>query len=99
MLQFQRPLYPSSGSKLSLSEQLASHRTQVRELNQELAMHTNNPPNKGAKSVVWSGFREKGEFLESEVGRYSTYISVLENLITKQQSNQMVSSPLKVITS
>jgi len=96
---FQRPLYPSSGSKLSLSEQLASHRSQVRELNQELAMHTNNPPNKGAKSVVWSGFREKGEFLESEVGRYSTYISVLENLITKQQSNQMVSSPLKVITS
>lgn len=96
---FQRPLYPSSGSKLSLSEQLASHRTQVRELNQELAMHTNNPPNKGAKSVVWSSFREKSEFLESEVGRYSTYINVLENLITKQQANQMVSSPLKVITS
>merc|ERR1712083_860978 len=65
---FQRPLYPSSASKLSLSEQLASHRTQVRELNQELAMHTNNPPNKGAKSVVWSGFREKGEFLERGAG-------------------------------
>jgi PH/SEC7 domain-containing protein len=98
-VKFQRPLFPSSSSKLSLSEQLASHRTQVRELSQELAMHTNNPPGKGAKSVVWSSFREKSEFLESEVGRYSTYISVLETLITKQQSNQMVSSPLKVITS
>jgi len=98
-IKFQRPLYPSSSSKLTLSEQLASHRTQVRELSQELAMHTNNPPAKGAKSVIWSSFREKSEFLEAEVGRYSTYISVLENLITKQQSNQMVSSPLKVITS
>ena len=82
-----------------MSEQLASHRTQVREMSQELADHTNNPPTKGAKSVIWSSFREKSEFLEMEVGRYSTYISVLENLITKQQSNQMVSSPLKVITS
>jgi len=98
-IKFQRPLYPSSGSKLTLSEQLASHRTQVRELSQELADHTNNPPTRGAKSVIWSSFREKSEFLEMEVGRYSTYISVLENLITKQQSNQMVSSPLKVITS
>lgn len=98
-IKFQRPLYPSSGSKLTLSEQLASHRTQVREMSQELADHTNNPPTKGAKSVIWSSFREKSEFLEMEVGRYSTYISVLENLITKQQSNQMVSSPLKVITS
>jgi len=98
-IKFQRPLFPSSRSKHSLSEQLASHRTQVRELSQELADHTNNPPNKGAKSVIWSSFREKSEFLELEVARYSTYISALENLITKQQSNQMVSSPLKVITS
>ena len=96
--QFQRPLYPSSSSKLSLSEQLASHRSQVRELNQELVLLTNNKPNKGAKAVVWSEFREKGEFLESEVGRYSTYISVLENLLTKQQTSQMVSSTLAVIT-
>merc|ERR1712025_1449625 len=95
---FQRPLYSSSSSKLSLSEQLASHRSQVRELNQELVLLTNNKPNKGAKAVVWSEFREKGEFLESEVGRYSTYISVLENLLTKQQTSQMVSSPLAVIT-
>jgi len=98
-IKFQRPLYPSSRSKHSLSEQLANHRSQVRELSQELADHTNNPPAKGAKSVIWNNFREKSEFLELEVGRYSTYISVLENLITKQQSNQMVSSPLKVITS
>jgi len=61
-------------------------------LNQELVLLTNNKPNKGAKAVVWSEFKEKGEFLESEVGRYSTYISVLENLLTKQQTSQMVSS-------
>jgi len=98
-LKFQRPLYPSSTSKLTLSEQLASHRSQVRELSQELTEHTNNPPARGAKSVVWNNYREKSEFLESEVGRYSTYINVLETLISKQQSNQMVSSPLKVIAS
>eukprot|EP00092_Neocalanus_flemingeri_P012541 GFUD01013516.1.p1 GENE.GFUD01013516.1~~GFUD01013516.1.p1 ORF type:complete len:1256 (-),score=334.06 GFUD01013516.1:289-4056(-) len=98
-IKFQRPLFPSSRSKHSLSDQLANHRTQARELSQELADHTDNPPGKGAKSVIWSNFREKSEFVELEVGRYSTYISVLENLISKQQSNQMVSSPLKVITS
>jgi len=96
---FQRPLYPSSSSKLSLSEQLASHRTQARQLSQELVELSSNAPQRGAKAAVWSSFREKSEFLEAEVSRYSTYISVLENLVMKHQSNQMTSSPLKLITS
>jgi len=96
---FQRPLYPSSRSKLSLAEQLASHRTRVREVAAELGEHNADRPHKGAKGIVWSAWREKSEFLEGEVERYSAYINVLETIVSKQQTNQMVSSPLKVIAS
>ena len=55
--QFQRPLYPSSRSGQSLSEQLASHRGQVRDLSQELAAHTASPPERAAKGAIWAGYR------------------------------------------
>ena len=42
-------------------------------------------------------FREKSEFLEQELDRFSVYVSVLENLIAKHQNNQILSSPLKII--
>ena len=55
--QFQRPLYPSSRSGQGLSDQLASHRGQVRDLGQELAAHTAAPPERTAKGVIWAGYR------------------------------------------
>merc|ERR1712098_140829 len=36
---FQRPLYPSSRSKQSLSEQLTNHRQHVRDLSQQRTAH------------------------------------------------------------
>merc|ERR1719431_2135808 len=64
---FQRPLYPSSRSKLSLVDQLSSHRTRVREVATELSEHNASGPQKGAKGVLYNAWREKAEFLESEV--------------------------------
>ena len=55
--QFQRPLYPSSRSSQSLSDQLISHRGQVRDLGQELASHTAAPPERAAKGAIWAGYR------------------------------------------
>jgi len=56
-VKFQRPLYPSSRSGQSLSEQLASHRGQVRDLGQELTAHTAAPPERAAKGAIWAGYR------------------------------------------
>ena len=39
-VRFQRPLFPSSPSRASLSEQLALHRQRSRELGEELSLHT-----------------------------------------------------------
>ena len=55
--QFQRPLYPSSRSSQALSDQLTSHRGQVRDLGQELAAHTATPPERAAKGAIWAGYR------------------------------------------
>ena len=44
-------------------------------------------------------FREKKEFLENELERYSGYVSVLETLMTKQLNNSILSSPMKAIAS
>lgn len=96
-VKFQRPLYPSSRSSQGLSDQLASHRGQVRDLGGELAAHTAAPPERTAKGVIWAGYREKSEFLQQEMDRFSVYISVLENLVSKHQNNQILSSPLKII--
>jgi PH/SEC7 domain-containing protein len=96
---FQRPLLPSSRSKLSLSEQLSSHQRQVRDLGAELASHTSQPPPRGAKSGLVAQYREKAEYLSGEVTRYSAYASALEAATHKQENNQMGSSPLKAITS
>ena len=57
MLQFQRPLFPSSRSNHSTAEQLSSHKEQIRELSGELADHSDNPPARGAKVIVWTNYR------------------------------------------
>jgi len=96
---FQRPLFPSSRSNLSLAAQLQSHRNQVAELSCQLGEHVTCSPPKGAKSVIWNTWREKSDFLQGEVARYSAYVKVLENIISRQGSSQLASSPLKVLAS
>ena len=116
--QFQRPLFPSSRSNNTSADQLDSHKDRLRQLSGELSEHSDNPPPRGAKAIVWTNyrsetqtrlgttkinqisvFREKSEFLESELERYSGYVSVLETLMTKQLNNSILSSPMKAIAS
>ena len=40
-----------------------------------------SPPGRGSKAAVVSGYREKGEFLQSEAARYSAYTAALESLV------------------
>jgi len=96
-IKFQRPLYPSSRSNLSLMDQVSSHKAQVRDLSGQLSHHTANTPPTNAKAAILANFREKREFLEQELDRFSIYISVLETLISKHENNQILSSPLKII--
>jgi len=96
-IKFQRPLYPSSRSNQSLSDQLSSHRSRVRDLSSQLSQHSLNSPDRNAKAAIVANFREKSEFLEQELDRFSVYSSVLENLVSKHQNNQILSSPLKII--
>ena len=62
---------------------------------------------------IWNTWREKSDFLQGEVARYSAYVKVgpnfnskvqnylqvLENIISRQGSSQLASSPLKVLAS
>jgi len=96
---FQRPLYPSSRSSLSLAAQVQSHRNQVADLSCQLGEHVTSTPPKGAKSIIWNTWREKSDFLQGEVARYSAYVKVLENIVSRQGSSQLASSPLKVLAS
>ena len=64
---------------------------------------------------VWNTWREKSDFLQGEVARYSAYVKVtaaneaffsrklqfqvLENIVSRQGSSQLASSPLKVLAS
>jgi len=77
---FEKPVYPSSKSKLSIMEQLASHRVHVVQLNQEMLVHKNSSTSKESKLA-----RPKSQFLEAEIARYSLYIKTLENIL--RQSN------------
>ena len=56
-IQFQRPLFPSSRSNNTSADQLDSHRDRLRELTEELTNHSDNPPARGAKAIVWTNYR------------------------------------------
>lgn len=82
MLRFQRPLLPSSKTRLTRSEQLEAHEQRLMELRDEIEEHLNRRENpecltgKSAGAVV-SAYKEKTEFLKFEIMRYETYVIAL----------------------
>ncbi|PVD39468.1 hypothetical protein C0Q70_02099 [Pomacea canaliculata] len=75
---FQRPLMPSSCTKLSIHEQLKCHEQRVAQMEQEMQLHRAAAPEKGSKSSAISNYIEKEHYLEFELKRFKTYIYLLQ---------------------
>ncbi|XP_070185217.1 PH and SEC7 domain-containing protein 1-like isoform X2 [Littorina saxatilis] len=75
---FQRPLMPSSCTKLNIHEQLGYHSRHIGELEQELQLHRAAAPEKGSKSTTISTYLEKESYLEFELKRFKTYVYLLQ---------------------
>ncbi|CAB4055556.1 PSD [Lepeophtheirus salmonis] len=82
---FQRPLLPSSKSKLSPGEQLQENESALSELRRELEEHLQNRPPKNSSSASISFFKDKQDYLSFEVQRYETYILTLRTKYTSEQ--------------
>ncbi|XP_014261905.1 exchange factor for Arf-6 isoform X2 [Cimex lectularius] len=80
---FQRPLLPSSHTKLNFRDQLRDHETMVQKLESELESHRKHPPERGAKQLVHYNFREKDNYLQYELKRYKLYVSLLRSRMTQ----------------
>ncbi|XP_050297414.1 PH and SEC7 domain-containing protein isoform X2 [Anthonomus grandis grandis] len=76
---FQRPLLPSSYTKLHLREQLEDHEERVVRLEAMLEEHRKCPPEKGAKSLIVQNYKEKETYLNFEIKRYRTYAYMLRS--------------------
>ncbi|KAK9506294.1 hypothetical protein O3M35_008254 [Rhynocoris fuscipes] len=76
---FQRPLLPSSITKMNLREQLRDHEATVQRLEAELESHRKHPPERGAKQLVLYNFREKDNYLQYELKRYKLYTYLLRS--------------------
>ncbi|XP_070072987.1 PH and SEC7 domain-containing protein isoform X3 [Drosophila takahashii] len=85
---FQRPLLPSKQSKLLLKEQLDSHEVQLAQLDQELNEHKKGPiPSKG---LALQNYKEKESYLQYELRRYRTYVSILSaKMLSDQQQLEL----------
>ncbi|XP_016983056.1 PH and SEC7 domain-containing protein isoform X1 [Drosophila rhopaloa] len=85
---FQRPLLPSKQSKLMLKEQLESHEVQLAQLDQELNEHKKGPiPSKG---LPLQNYKEKESYLQYELRRYRTYVSILSaKMLADQQQLEL----------
>ncbi|EDX13953.1 GD20966 [Drosophila simulans] len=85
---FQRPLLPSKQSKLMLKEQLDSHEVQLAQLDQELNEHKKGPiPSKG---LALQNYKEKESYLQYELRRYRTYVSILSaKMLADQQQLEL----------
>ncbi|XP_055851059.1 PH and SEC7 domain-containing protein isoform X2 [Episyrphus balteatus] len=81
---FQRPLLPSTHTKLLMKEQLTSHEHQVIQLENTVAEHKKGPiPSKG---LPLQNYKEKENYLQYELRRYKTYVSILNaKLLADQQ--------------
>ncbi|XP_075145667.1 exchange factor for Arf 6 isoform X2 [Haematobia irritans] len=83
---FQRPLLPSSHTKLLLKEQLESHRQQLGKIEYTVMEHKKGPiPTKG---LALQNYKEKEAFLQYELRRYKAYVSILEAKILADQQQQ-----------
>jgi len=93
---FERPLFPSSCSRLSVADQLAAHRSQLAQLKQQLADASDDAKHSGGRKKNHQQNAEKFEFLASENDRFKVYERSLENLMAKSES-QLLASPLKLL--
>ncbi|XP_055385023.1 PH and SEC7 domain-containing protein isoform X2 [Condylostylus longicornis] len=84
---FQRPLLPSTHTKLLIKEQLRSHEEQVTQLENTLTEHKKGPiPNKG---LPLQNYKEKENYLNYELKRYKTYVSILNAKMIADQQLEM----------
>ncbi|XP_068155642.1 PH and SEC7 domain-containing protein isoform X3 [Drosophila tropicalis] len=84
---FQRPLLPSSQTKLLMKEQLTSHEQQLAQLEQELNEHKKGPiPSKG---LPLQNYKEKESYLQYELRRYRTYVGILSAKMLADQQQQL----------
>ncbi|BFF92420.1 PH and SEC7 domain-containing protein [Drosophila madeirensis] len=94
---FQRPLLPSKQTKLMVKEQLESHEVQLAQLEQELNEHKKGPiPSKG---LPLQNYKEKESYLQYELRRYRTYVSILsaKMLADQQQLELQAQQPTQAI--
>ncbi|XP_034127998.1 uncharacterized protein LOC117583650 isoform X4 [Drosophila guanche] len=94
---FQRPLLPSKQTKLLVKEQLESHEVQLAQLEQELNEHKKGPiPSKG---LPLQNYKEKESYLQYELRRYRTYVSILsaKMLADQQQLELQAQQPAQAI--
>uniref|UniRef100_A0A146M505 PH and SEC7 domain-containing protein 4 n=1 Tax=Lygus hesperus TaxID=30085 RepID=A0A146M505_LYGHE len=80
---FQRPLLPSSQTRLNLREQLRDHENLVMRLESELEQHRKHPPERGAKQLILYNFREKDNYLQYELKRYKLYVYLLRSRMSQ----------------
>ncbi|XP_014277707.1 PH and SEC7 domain-containing protein isoform X1 [Halyomorpha halys] len=80
---FQRPLLPSSHTKMNLREQLRDHDAMVQKLESELETHRRHPPERGAKQLALYNFREKDNYLQYEIKKYKTYAYLLRSRMSQ----------------
>ncbi|CAH0753155.1 unnamed protein product, partial [Bemisia tabaci] len=80
---FQRPLLPTTYTKLNLREQMLSHEETVMRLELELDKHTSHPPERGAKALTIQNYKEKNSYLHHELKRYSTYAWILRSKLSQ----------------
>ncbi|QQP56098.1 CLUMA_CG019982_ isoform A [Caligus rogercresseyi] len=83
---FQRPLLPSSKSKLNPEEQLGENEGALLELRRDLDEHLLGAiiPSKGSLAAY---HRDKGDYLRFEVQRYETYILTLRTKFSTSSSS------------
>jgi len=77
---FQRPLYPSSSSKLTVVEQLRWQKARSAQLKDELvALNLRAPSRRGGTENIVT-YNTKLEFLVSEIERLNVYLRIMENI-------------------
>uniref|UniRef100_A0A8D9EA04 PH and SEC7 domain-containing protein 3 n=1 Tax=Cacopsylla melanoneura TaxID=428564 RepID=A0A8D9EA04_9HEMI len=87
---FQRPLLPSSHTRLNPREQMKSHEDMVQHLEQDLDQHKLHPPDKHAKGLVVQNYKEKNSYLQSEIKRYKIYSFILSSKLACVPSGQLL---------
>ncbi|XP_028408514.1 PH and SEC7 domain-containing protein 1-like [Dendronephthya gigantea] len=77
---FQKPVLPFSRTRLTVTEQLASHEAKAQEMANVLIDHLNNQPQGVDKrNHEMIGWMEKRDFYEYEYKRYRSYTNILKS--------------------